>query len=73
MEIRQCHQDRALGRRVVGAAGLEQGDDLAAAAAGALDDGVQLVLADAALLDKRRQRQAADRWEYRTMGTISSP
>ncbi len=46
------------GRRVIGRAGLQQRDDLAAALAGALDDAVQLLLGGPAHLDEVGQRHA---------------
>ena len=60
MQVALGHRDGGGGRGVEGGAGLQQGDDLAAAAAGALDDGVELLLRQPAHLDEVRQRHAAD-------------
>ena len=54
------HGDGRFSRGVEGRAGLQQGHDLAAALAGALDDGVQIGLAQEAGGDGVRQRQAAN-------------
>src|SRR5690606_40169709 len=51
-QISLGHRNRAGGGGVVGGAGLEQADDLAAARAGALDDGVDGFLARLAHLDE---------------------
>jgi hypothetical protein len=67
------HGDRRFRRSVEGRAGLQQGHDLAAALAGALDDGVQLVLRQEAggLTASGRGRPPTVEW--RTIGTMSSP
>ena len=54
------HRDRAGRGRVIGAAGLQERDDLAAAAAGTLDDRVDLVLRRPAHLDEVGDRDPGD-------------
>ena len=61
LEVALGHRDGGGGRRIEGRAGPEQGDDLAAAPARALDHGVELLLAEHAQLDAVGQRHAADR------------
>ena len=61
LEVALGHLDRGGGRRIEGGAGLQEVDDLAAAAARALDDGVELLLRDPAHLDEVGQRDAGNR------------
>ena len=46
LEIARGHGDGAFGRGVEGRSGFQQRHNLAAASAGALDDGVQLILGE---------------------------
>ena len=61
LEVALGHGDGGSGGRVEGGAGLEQVDDLAAALAGALDHGVELLLGRPAHLHEVGQRDAGDR------------